>query len=225
MIEVSHVSKDFLLGETRVHAVTDVSFAIQSGEFAAIAGPSGSGKSTLLNLIGCIELPTAGDIRIDGLNVGTLSSDDSARLRLEKMGFVFQAFNLLPVFTAYENVEYPLHLLKVSETERRQRVTTILRDVGMESFAHHKPSQLSGGQRQRVAIARALVGRPSIVLADEPTANLDQATAEEIVILLKRLHADHGVTIIFSTHDPRIIQRAERRLLLQSGRLAESAVL
>ena len=219
VIRLSHVGKDFLLGQTLIHAVTDVSFAIQNNEFLAIAGPSGSGKSTLLNMIGCIERPTAGTLFLDDVELTHLGSDDSASIRSQKMGFIFQTFNLLPVLTAYENIEYPLYLNNVNAAERRQRVNTALEEVGMSALGNRKPAQLSGGQRQRVAIARALVGWPSIILADEPTANLDQQTAEEIVSLMKRLHADHGVTVIFSTHDPRIIQQADRLIRLQSGRI------
>jgi len=219
MIRFSHISKDYLLGETRVHAVMDVSFDIQRGEFAAIAGPSGSGKSTLLNLLGCIERPSSGAIFLDDVKISEFSPDESARFRLAKMGFIFQTFNLLPVFTAFENVEYPLHLRGMPSTERRRRVLAALDEVGMAAFIDRKPTQLSGGQRQRVAIARALVGEPVIILADEPTANLDQKTAEEIVSLLKRLHSEKGVTIIFSTHDAHIIKQAERLIRLESGRL------
>jgi len=220
MIELSGVSKDYLVGQSKVHAVSDVSFEIAKGEFAAIAGPSGSGKSTLLNLIGGIERPSAGRLLVDGQSIGDLTPDQSALMRRAKMGFIFQTFNLLPVFTAYENVEYPLHLLNVPNEERRRRVDALLKEVGMSERADHKPSQLSGGQRQRVAIARALAAQPSVVLADEPTANLDHQTADEIIALMKKLHQDHGVTIIFSTHDPRIIEQANRLIRLDSGRLA-----
>ncbi len=219
MIRLSHIGKEFLLGQTLIHAVTDVSFDIANNEFLAIAGPSGSGKSTLLNIIGCIERPTTGAIFLDGTDLTNLSSDDSAPIRAQKMGFIFQTFNLLPVLTAYENIEYPLYLNNTNAAERRQKVDTILKEVGMATLGNRKPSQLSGGQRQRVAIARAMAGKPSIILADEPTANLDQKTAEEIITLLKRLHSDHGVTIIFSTHDPHIIEQANRLVRLQSGRV------
>jgi putative ABC transport system ATP-binding protein len=219
MIRLSHVGKDFKVGETLVHAVEDISCDIAGAEFLAIAGPSGSGKSTLLNLLGCLERPTSGTIVIDDMQVSDFDSDRAAAMRLEKLGFIFQTFNLLPVLTAFENIEYPLCLRDIPMEERRQRVTTLLEEVGMAALADRRPAQLSGGQRQRVAIARALVGRPSIVLADEPTANLDHSTAEEIIALMKRLHREHGATIIFSTHDPRIIQQADRLLRLDSGRL------
>jgi putative ABC transport system ATP-binding protein len=223
VIRLSHIGKDFLLGQTLIHAVTDISFDIQKSEFLAIAGPSGSGKSTLLHIIGCIERPTSGTLFLDDVELTHLNSDESASIRSQKMGFIFQTFNLLPVLTAYENIEYPLYLNKVNAAERRQRVNTLLNEVGMGDLGNRKPAQLSGGQRQRVAIARALVGRPSIILADEPTANLDQQTAEEIVALMKRLHADHGVTVIFSTHDPHIIRQADRLIRLQSGHVINAA--
>ena len=219
MIRLSHIGKDFHLGQTIVHAVTDISFDIAEGEFMALAGPSGSGKSTLLNIIGCVERPTTGQFFLQDRDLSKLSSDDSASIRAQRMGFIFQTFNLLPVLTAYENIEYPLYLNNVPAADRNRRVQQLLNEVGMGSLGDRKPAQLSGGQRQRVAIARALIGQPAIVLADEPTANLDEKTSEEIVALLKRLHTEHGVTVIFSTHDPHIIRQANRVIRLQSGRV------
>src|SRR5437588_2560096 len=217
-VAVEHVSKTYRLGNVGVTALDDVSFSVATGEFVAIAGPSGSGKSTLLNLIGCLDTPTSGEIRIDGEAVSALSAGARADLRARKLGFVFQTFNLIPVLTAWENVEYPL-LIHPREGEIGPRVRRALEQVGLAERARHRPPELSGGQQQRVAIARALVTEPALVLADEPTANLDSATGREIVDLMRRLNRERGTTFVFSTHDPRIMSAADRVLEISDGRL------
>src|SRR5690349_9763661 len=205
LIRVEGVSKDYRLGQQTVRALRDISFNVERGVFLAIAGPSGSGKTTLLNLIGCIDSPTEGRICIDGVDVAGRTSDELADLRGRTIGFIFQTFNLLPVLSAEENVEYPLlQFRELNAVERRNRVSRYLSIVGLSKFAKHRPNQLSGGQRQRVAIARALATEPKIVLADEPTANLDHKTGEGILQLMKEINVDFKTTFIFSTHDSRV---------------------
>lgn len=220
VVRVEHVSKDYRLGKQTVRALDDVSLVVAEGRFLAIAGPSGSGKSTLLNLIGCIDTPTEGEIYIGRNAVSHKTPDDLAGLRARALGFIFQTFNLLPVLSAWENVEYPLLYRKdIPRGERQERVAHYLAVVGLDKFARHRPNELSGGQRQRVAIARALAGSPSIVLADEPTANLDSKTGEGVLRLMKRINEVEGTTFIFSTHDPRVMQMADRVVRLSDGRL------
>ncbi len=222
VVEVEHVRKEYALGKQTVVALDDVSLSVAKGEFLALAGPSGRGKSTLLNLIGCIDRPTAGSLRIHGQDVAGKSPDELAELRLKTLGFVFQTFNLLPVLSAWENVEYPLLQRRdIDRKERERRVAHYLKVVGLERFARHRPNELSGGQRQRVAIARALATRPRIVLADEPTANLDHATGEGILKLMKQLNHEEGMTFIFSTHDRRVMEMADRVVELADGRITE----
>ncbi len=217
---VEHVSKSYPLGKQRVQALDDVSLSVRSGEFMAIAGPSGSGKTTLLNLIGCIDTPSAGQIRIAGRDVAGQTSDQLADLRARHIGFIFQTFNLLPVLTARENIEFPLlNRPDVSKAERRQQVERLLERVGLGNFAGHRPNELSGGQRQRVAIARALAIRPTLVLADEPTANLDHETGSSILNLMKETNMEFGTTYIFSTHDPRVMALADRVARMEDGRM------
>ncbi len=222
MVLVEDVSKVYALGQQSVTALQHVSLNVAKGEFMALAGPSGSGKSTLLNLIGCIDTPTSGRVAIQGQDVGGKTPDELSDLRLNTLGFVFQTFNLLPVLSAWENVEYPL-LQKpdVDPEERNKRIAHYLKVVGLERHAHHRPSELSGGQRQRVAIARALATHPQIVLADEPTANLDHKTGEEILRLMKQLNHEEGTTFIFSTHDMRVMEMADRVIELADGQIAE----
>ena len=192
------------------------------GEFLAIAGPSGSGKTTLLNLIGCIDTPTKGTIAINGQKVSGQTADKLAELRSHTLGFIFQTFNLLPVLTAWENVEYPLlNRKELSKQQRHERVEQYLKVVGLHQFSHHRPGELSGGQRQRVAIARALAGHPSIVLADEPTANLDQKTGAGILSLMKIINREEGTTFIFSTHDRRVMKMADKIIFMRDGRLVQ----
>jgi len=217
-VAVDHVSKTYRLGKVGVTALDDVSFSVATAEFVAIAGPSGSGKTTLLNLIGCLDTPTAGEILIDGEPVSALSAGERADLRARKLGFVFQTFNLIPVLTAYENVEYAL-LIRRRGGDTATPVRAALEQVGLGDRAAHRPSELSGGQQQRVAIARALVGDPALVLADEPTANLDSHTGQEIVELMRQLNRERGTTFVFSTHDPRIMKAADRMLEISDGRL------
>lgn len=222
IVEVQAVCKEYALGKQTVTALRDISLTIHKGEFMALAGPSGSGKSTLLNLIGCIDTPTSGSILIDGQDISGKTPDDLADLRLNTLGFVFQTFNLLPVLSAWENVEYPLlQKREVDKKKRHKRVQHYLKVVGLERFAHHRPNELSGGQRQRVAIARALATRPSIVLADEPTANLDHQTGEGILRLMRDLNLEEGTTFIFSTHDARVMEMADRVIELADGQIME----
>jgi putative ABC transport system ATP-binding protein len=217
-VAVTNVSKTYRLGKVSVTALGGVSLAVQAGEFLAVAGPSGSGKTTLLNLIGCLDTPTSGEITIDGEAIGRLTAGRRADLRARKLGFVFQTFNLIPVLTAWENVEYPL-LLQRGRRDVAARVRGALEQVGLADRARHRPPELSGGQQQRVAIARALVTEPALVLADEPTANLDSRTGHEIVELMRRLNRERGTTFVFSTHDPRIVAAADRVLEISDGML------
>ena len=217
LVVVKDVTKTYRLGTQTVVALADVSLDVQAGEFLAVAGPSGSGKTTLLNLVGCLDTPTSGQIEIDGEAVATLSSGRRADLRARKLGFIFQTFNLIPVLTAWENVEYPLLLTKRGGDGARVRAA--LEQVGLGDRARHRPPELSGGQQQRVAIARALVTEPALVLADEPTANLDSRTGHEIVELMRRLNRERQTTFVFSTHDPRIMSVADRVVEIRDGRV------
>jgi len=220
VVRVEHVCKDYRLDEQTVRALDDVSLAIEEGVFLAIAGPSGSGKSTLLNLIGCIDTPTSGRIEVAGHDVSGRTPDQLADLRARTIGFIFQTFNLLPVLSAEENVEYPLlQLAEIGRDERRERVAKLLETVGLSKHAQQRPNQLSGGQRQRVAIARALVTRPRIVLADEPTANLDHKTGSGILALMQDINRRSGTTFIFSTHDKKVMSRANRLVRIEDGRV------
>ena len=219
IVETKALTKNFHLGKTLIHALKNVDFAVSEKEFLAIAGPSGSGKSTLLNLIGCIDLPTSGTIKIDGIDVSALSSDELADLRAKKIGFIFQMFNLIPVLSAFENIEYPLLRKKIKRHVRKEKVMDALKNVGLESFAMHKPDELSGGQRQRVAIARALISKPKIILADEPTANLDHKTGTDVLEVMKNINEDQGTVFIFSTHDPKVMSIASRIVQLADGKV------
>lgn len=213
------LKKDYNVGDTVVYALRGVSMEVERGEFTAIAGPSGSGKSTLLNLIGCLDKPTSGQVFINGVDVSRYSKKELANIRRENIGFVFQSFNLIPILTAFENVAFPLSLLRKNADEIEQNVNQILQDVGLSGMEHRYPRELSGGQQQRVAIARALVKEPSIILADEPTANLDSATGAEILDLMKELNEQKGATFIFSTHDPMVMDRARRIISLRDGQI------
>jgi putative ABC transport system ATP-binding protein len=200
-----------------VHAVRGVTLEIARGEFVAMAGPSGSGKTTLLNLLGGLTRPTRGTVEVAGQELTTLSNRELAALRLESIGFVFQAYNLLPVLTALENAEFPLLLRGYPPDDRRRRVLEIFGEIGMEGLEQRLPGKLSGGQQQRVAVARAVVGEPALVLADEPTANLDSAASAALLEMMERLNRDHGATFIFATHDPRVTERAHRLIRLVDG--------
>lgn len=208
-------------GELAVHALRDVTLDVVAGDFVSLAGPSGSGKSTLLNVIGALDAPTRGTVEVLGRDVGSLSAGRRARMRLEHLGFVFQAYNLLPVLSARENVELVLQLRGVPPKARRERALATLASLGLEALAERRPGALSGGQQQRVAVARAVVGEPALLLADEPSANLDSHTTEELLGLLARLNADRGMTIVTATHDPRVMAYARRRIHLVDGAVAE----
>ncbi len=219
LAEVVGVSKSYRLGQLSVPALRDVSLAVRPGEFTALAGPSGSGKTTLLNLIGCLDRPDTGEVRYGALPVSQMPSRALARIRRESVGFVFQTFNLVPVLTAFENVEYPLLLNGAGRAERRRRVATLLERVGLGDKMHRRPDELSGGERQRVATARALVNRPSLVLADEPTASLDSATGAMLLDLMHELREQYMVAFLFASHDPRLLARVDRVVSLSDGRL------
>lgn len=219
MVETIDLYKDYRVGKVLFPALRGIDVKIHDGEFAAIAGPSGSGKTTLLNIIGCLDMPTRGHVIIDDINVTELTSKAKAELRKKEIGFVFQTFNLIPVLTAFENVELPLVLLDISAEEKKEKVITILEEVGLEEFINRRPNEMSGGQQQRVAIARALVKNPSMVLADEPTANLDSTTATEILALMKKLNDKLKTTFIFSTHDFLVMDFASRLIKLRDGKI------
>lgn len=220
VVQIENVFKDYQMGEQQVQALKNITLSIEDGVFLAIAGPSGSGKSTLLNMIGCIDTPSRGKIFINGQDVSGRTPDQLADLRARTIGFIFQTFNLLPVLSAAENVEYPLLKLKdVSAAERRARVAKYLDIVGLSKYAGRRPNQLSGGQRQRVAIARALATHPKIVLADEPTANLDHKTGAGILQLMKESNRYYKTTFIFSTHDRRVMDMADRLVQVEDGEI------
>jgi putative ABC transport system ATP-binding protein len=220
MIELRDVCRDYEVGGRPVHALRGVTLSIAAGDYVSIMGPSGSGKSTLLHIIGCLDRPTTGQYLLDGEDVAKLDDRRLCRVRREKVGFVFQAYHLVPRLTAAGNVELPLVFAGVERRERRARVAAALAAVGLSDRAHHRPDQLSGGERQRVAIARAVVMAPRVILADEPTGNLDAASGREIVALLESMHA-RGLTLVVVTHDPALAGRAARRLRMADGRLVE----
>jgi putative ABC transport system ATP-binding protein len=218
LIELTGIERSFQLGDATVHALAGLNLRIDNGEYVAVMGPSGSGKSTLLNLIGLLDRPNAGTYRLEGSDVTTLSPDAQAHVRSERIGFVFQSFHLVPRLTAAENIALPMTLAGIPAAERTKRVAQALKDFGLENRADHKPDELSGGQRQRVAIARATIMQPALILADEPTGNLDRHTGEEVVNLLEALNAK-GVTLIVVTHDQSMGARARRQLVMEDGRL------
>ncbi|WP_305473842.1 ABC transporter ATP-binding protein [Bacillus sp. EB600] len=221
MIQISNLMKSYKLGGETVHALNNVSLNIDKGEFLAIIGPSGSGKSTLMNMLGCLDRPDSGELHLDGKEIGKMNDNDLATIRNQKIGFIFQNFNLLTKLTALENVELPLIYSGVSTKERKEMAIESLTKVGLKERAGHLPTQLSGGQQQRVAIARALVGKPSILLADEPTGALDSKTSIEILQLMKELN-ETGNTIILITHDLSIAKQAKRMVRIQDGQLFEN---
>ena len=222
VVRIENVSKFYTLGNQQVEALGAIDLTVEEGDFLAIAGPSGSGKSTLLNLIGCIDTPTSGQIYIDGQPIREYTPNQLADLRARTIGFIFQTFNLLPVLSAEENVEYPLLQFKeLTKLERRERVRHFLNIVGLEKFAGHRPNELSGGQRQRVAIARALVTRPKIVLADEPTANLDHKTGASILELMRLVNRIQKTTFVFSTHDVSVMRMANKLVHIQDGKIVK----
>ena len=218
IVSLKGLVKNYKLGETIVPALRGIDLSLRRGEFTAVIGASGSGKSTLLNVIGCIDDPDEGEVLFDGVNIVNLDDDAKSALRNRKIGFIFQSFNLVPVLDVYENVELPLLINhEVKASERKERIRSALKDVGLEGLIHHRPDQLSGGQRQRVAIARALAGNPDLVLADEPTANLDSANSAKIIDLMLELNATRKVTFLFSTHDDRLMGRVSRMVHIQDG--------
>jgi len=217
MIKVENVTKNYTVGQTVVHALRGVTLDIEKGEFLSIAGPSGSGKTTLLNLIGCLDKATSGEIYIVGEAVSSKNRKELALLRRQRLGFVFQSFNLIPVLTAYENVSFALSLLGVNGSEIKDRTYKLLEEVGLKGMETRLPGELSGGQQQRVAVARALIKEPDMVLADEPTANLDSDTGHEILDLMAALNEKHGTTFVFSTHDQMVMDYARRLVKLHDG--------
>ncbi len=226
LIEMKGITKTYQLGKTDVVALRGVDLTIDAGEFTVVTGPSGSGKTTLLNIIGCLDRATSGSYVLDGVDVGTRDFDDLAGVRNEKIGFIFQNFNLIPVLDVAENIEFPVAVRKNAEDPAalRARVEQLAKAVGLDQFLHHKPDELSGGQRQRVAIARALITRPRLVLADEPTANLDSKTSEQIIDLMLALNREQAVTFLFSTHDARVVSHARRALQISDGRMVAGAM-
>ena len=218
-IELENAVKTYQIGEVKTHALDGVSLSITEGEFTALVGPSGSGKTTMLQLMGCLDKPNSGAVKINDQDVTKLSKNKRADLRREKIGFIFQFFALIPVLTAYENVELPLLLNNVKAKERQERVIGLLEAVGLADRAGHRPDQMSGGEQQRVAIARALASDPLLVLADEPTANLDTANGAQAMEIMQRLNQETGTAFIFATHDPRVMAYAQRVIELQDGRV------
>jgi len=224
VVRLAQVSKIYPLGKTSVQALTDVELTINEAEFTTIAGPSGCGKSTMLNLIGCMDAPSLGEVFIEDRPISKLSDRDLTSLRLEKLGFIFQSFNLIPVLTVFQNIEFPLMIQgRLSAKERAKKVDALINEVGLSAQKGQRSNELSGGQRQRVAVARALVTNPRIVLADEPTANLDSATGERIIDLMKAINKTHRTTFIFSTHDPQVMRHASRIIRLKDGRITPPA--
>jgi putative ABC transport system ATP-binding protein len=221
LIEMGNIKKDYFLGETVVHALQGIDLQIDKGEFVAIWGPSGSGKTTLLNLIGAIDEPSAGHLAISGKDVRLLSDNQRSELRNDTIGFIFQSFNLIPVLSALENVMLPLQLKGTSSGAAKAKALDRLEEVGLSQFIHHRPFKMSGGQQQRVSIARALVNSPSLVIADEPTANLDSETARMIISLMRELNEKKETTFIFSTHDQRLLDQVKRLVRLEDGRIVD----
>jgi putative ABC transport system ATP-binding protein len=223
ILKLFEVSKAYGKGPGAVTALDRVSFEITAGDFLALSGPSGSGKTTLLNIVGALDLPSAGRVELEGVRLESLNKTALSLLRRDRLGFVFQSYNLIPVMTAYENAEFTLSMQKVPREERKKRVMQALSDVGLTGLENRLPSQLSGGQQQRVAIARAIAPQPALVLADEPTANLDSKTATSLLDLMTRLNKEKGVTFVFSTHDQRIMERAQRIIKMVDGRVAHDS--
>ncbi len=218
-VVLSKISKTYKLDAVSVPALTDINLEVRANCFTVISGPSGSGKTTLLNLIGCVDRPDSGEVSLAGQVVNRLSDNALSSFRLHHLGFIFQNFNLLPVLTVFENVEYPLILLKMPVQERRRRIMGLLEAVGIANKANNRPSQLSGGQRQRVAIARALATSPKLVLADEPTANLDSETGAAIISLMRKMQHEHKVSFVFSSHDPKVLAEADDAVFIRDGRI------
>lgn len=225
VVEVRRVSKVFEQKHQRVPGLREVDLSVRSGDFTVIAGPSGSGKTTLLNILGLLDVPTEGSVLFDGRDLAAGSMAELSRLRRDHVGFVFQAYNLMPVLSAVENTEMVLEFQGVPAAERRRISSEVLGSLGLQELMHRYPDQLSGGQQQRVAVARAIASRPKLVIADEPTANLDSKTAEGLMDLMVRLNTEHGITFVFSSHDPHVIRRARRVVSLQDGRIVDDTTV
>ncbi len=221
IVEVSSVAKDYGEGGIITHALRGVDLVLMAGEFTSMAGPSGSGKTTLLNIIGGLDRPSSGTVHIEGIEITQLPGTQLSRIRRDRIGFIFQSFNLIPVLTAFENAEYVLMLQNVDKEQRVERVMRVLREVGLEGLEHRFPRELSGGQQQRVAIARAIAPEPALVLADEPTANVDSETGRSLMELMRRLNEEKGITFLFSTHDRAVMERARRLIKLRDGQIIE----
>ena len=219
LISASNLERVFGEGATLVHALRGVDLKLYSGEFVALVGPSGSGKTTLLNQLGALDQPTSGELTVLGEDLTKLNKTERSELRLHRIGFVFQAYNLVPVLTARENVEFVLELQGVSAAERKSKSLAVLEELGLAHHANRRPEELSGGEQQRVAVARAVASRPQLILADEPTANLDTSNAETLMELMRRLHSEQNMTFLFATHDPRVMRHAERVITLQDGKV------
>lgn len=224
IVELTDVTRVYRQGKVDVRALRGLTLSVQKGEFTAICGPSGSGKTTALNLIGALDSPSSGTVILEGKDLSTLSRKELSQIRRDRIGFVFQAYNLMPVLTAYENAEIVMWVQGVDIEKRRQRVMGLLAEVGLEGVENRLPTELSGGQQQRVAIARAIAANPAVVLADEPTANVDSETADKLLDIMEKLNREHGVTFIFSTHDPKVMDRARRLVRLVDGRVASDDV-
>jgi len=221
IVSVRNVKRQYQQGEVTVRALRGVDLDIEEGEFTALMGPSGSGKTTLLNMIGALDKPTSGEVTVDGNQLSSLSPAQLSDLRMNRIGFIFQSYNLLPVLSSMENAEFVLLLQGMPQAQRRERVLQTLSDVGLTGMEDRRPNQLSGGQRQRVAVARAIAGKPALVLADEPTANLDSKTGQELIELMKNLNKEHGITFVFATHDPQVMDAAKRVVRLVDGEISE----
>jgi len=222
VVQCQDIYKTYPQGPIDVHALSEINFNVHRGDFICLSGPSGSGKSTLLNMIGGLDVPSGGEIYIDGEEIDELDKGELADMRLHKIGFIFQAYNLIPVLTAQENIEMVMQMQGIKKSERHQKSIAILKEVGLNGLEHRKPPELSGGQQQRVAVARAIVSRPSLVLADEPTANLDSVTASKLIDLMLEMNKQHKTTFIISTHDPMIMQRAKTLVKLHDGKIIDS---
>ncbi len=225
MITLERVERAFEVGDAPVHALRAVDLEIGAGEYLAVMGPSGSGKTTLLNLIGALDTPSEGHVRVGGRDLAGMKAGELAKLRLNKVGFVFQAYNLVPVLSAWENAEFVMLLQHVPAAERNKRLTELFKRVGLEGMENRRPAELSGGQQQRVAVARAVAAKPELVLADEPTANLDTATGSALLDMMRELNEKQGVTFVFSTHDQRVMDRAKRIIVLEDGKIAEDNII
>ena len=223
IVRTDHVEKVYHDNTLPVHALHDVSMNVEKGEFLVIAGPSGSGKTTLLNVIGGLDKPTKGKVYLEGVDIGEKGKNEVAAIRLNKIGFVFQAYNLIPVLTALENIEFTMMLRGIGEKERHRRALGLMEELSIAELAHKRPNEMSGGQQQRVAVARAMVNDPSLILADEPTANLDSDTAGVLLDLMQRMNEERSLTFVFSSHDAKVIDRAKRLLILRDGRIADES--